>query len=184
MNRNKIYCWWVQFRYVFETACLSGAAKLARRQCGEKKCAPCERGRKLEDRAARSQPRASAVVDFDHFFPFSYIILTSTDRGASVVENLGSPRHWDRQFWGMWETGNDIFYAYSSEVGPTTLTKQIQYTLLIVSIHMFIACLSPLKMICSPLSSNLYVTYTIIFAWAFSLTLLLAITGTLCLPNK
>ena len=37
------------------TACLSSAAKLARRQRGEKKCSPRESGRKLEHRAAWSQ---------------------------------------------------------------------------------------------------------------------------------
>ena len=52
-----------------DTACLSGAAKLVRRKCGEKKCAPRERGRKLEHRATQSQHGASGVVDFDHFFP-------------------------------------------------------------------------------------------------------------------
>ena len=48
-----------QFRPIIhrkiDTACLSGAAKLARRQRGEKKFGPRQRGRKLEHRAARSQ---------------------------------------------------------------------------------------------------------------------------------
>ena len=50
------------------TACLSGAAKLARRQRGEKICSPRQRGRKLEHRAARSQRGEGAVVVFVHFF--------------------------------------------------------------------------------------------------------------------
>ena len=79
---------------VVRTACLSGAAKLERRQRGEKKCAPHECGRKLEYRAARSQRGASSVADFDLFFPlFLYIILTSTERGASAVENSGALHH-------------------------------------------------------------------------------------------
>ena len=77
-----------------KTACLSGAAKLAWRQRGEKKNALCANAvKKLGHRAARSQRGTSAVVDFAYFFPFSYTILTSTEHGASAVENLGFPRH-------------------------------------------------------------------------------------------
>ena len=50
------------------TACLSGAAKLTRRQSGEKKYCPRERGRKLEHRVARFQRCASAGVVYAHFF--------------------------------------------------------------------------------------------------------------------
>ena len=74
------------------TACLSGAAKLGRRQRGEKKCSLRERGRKLEHCAARSQ-RGGRVVILLTFFFFFYTIITSTKRGASAVEILGSPRH-------------------------------------------------------------------------------------------
>ena len=70
------------------TACLSGAAKLARRQCGKKKCGPRARCRKFEHRA---------VVGFAQLFFFFY---TSTECSASTVENLDSPRHSDRQFYG------------------------------------------------------------------------------------
>ena len=75
---------------VLFTACLSGAAKLARRQRGEKKYSPRERGRKLEH-------RAMWWLILPTFFFFSYTILTSTERGASAVENFGSPRYQDRQ---------------------------------------------------------------------------------------
>ena len=76
-----------EFAYLLlegKTACLSGAAKLARRQHGEIKCCPRERGRKLEHHAARYQRDASTVVIFDHFFLFSYTIFASTERGASA----------------------------------------------------------------------------------------------------
>ena len=39
----------------------------------------------------RSQRGGSAVANFAHFFFFFYAILMSTERGASAVENLGSP---------------------------------------------------------------------------------------------
>ena len=80
----------VQHRF---TACLSDVAKLARRQRGEKKCSPRECGRILEHRAAQSQRGGSAVVGSTYFFLLFYTILTSTERGASAVENLGSPRY-------------------------------------------------------------------------------------------
>ena len=65
------------------TACLSGAAKLARRQRGQKNCGPRERGRKLDHRAARFERGGSAVVVFAHFFLlFKY----------NSLENLGPPR--------------------------------------------------------------------------------------------
>ena len=67
--------------------CLSGAAKLARRQRGEKNCDPRERGRKLEHRAARSQHGSSAVVVFAHSFLLFYTKITSTERDAFAVEN-------------------------------------------------------------------------------------------------
>ena len=57
------------------TACLSGAAKLARKNCG-----PRERGRKLEHCAAWSQRGESAVVCFcSNFSSFSvqYSLLLS-----------------------------------------------------------------------------------------------------------
>ena len=57
------------------TACLSGAAKLARRQRGEEKCSQCERDRKLVHRNAGSQRGRSAVVVFAHFFFFLYFIM-------------------------------------------------------------------------------------------------------------
>ena len=75
------------------TACLNGAAKLARRQRGEKKCSPRERGRKLEHR----ERSAVVVFFFLKMFFFFYTILTSTGRGASAVDNLGCPRYLDRQ---------------------------------------------------------------------------------------
>ena len=73
---------------LFLTACLSGAAKLARSQRGDKKCGPRECGRKLEHRVDRSQRDEGAVVDSAHFFLlFSfYRILTSSGRGASAVK--------------------------------------------------------------------------------------------------
>ena len=70
------------------TVFLSGAAKLARRQRVEKKCSPRQRGRKLDHRAARAR-----WLFLSTFLFFSYTILTSTERGASAVENLGSPRY-------------------------------------------------------------------------------------------
>ena len=69
------------------TACLSGAAKLARRQRGDKKCDPRERGRKLEHCAARSQ-RSGCFCSLFSSFSIQYF----TGRGASAVEILGS-RH-------------------------------------------------------------------------------------------
>ena len=75
------------------TVCLSGAAKLARRQRGEKNCDPLDRGRKLEHRAARFQRCKSVVGVFAAFFFLFYAIFTSTKRGASAAENLDSPRH-------------------------------------------------------------------------------------------
>ena len=51
----------------FNTACLSGEVKLARRQRGEKSGSPREHGRKLAHRAVWSQRDGSAVV-FSHFF--------------------------------------------------------------------------------------------------------------------
>ena len=72
---------------MLNTACLSGALKLARRQRGEKKCGTRERGRKLEHRAARSQRNRSAVVVFAHFFFLFYTKNTYTERGASAVNN-------------------------------------------------------------------------------------------------
>ena len=74
------------------TAWLSGA-ETARQE----KCDPRERGTKFEQRAARLQRGRSAVVVFAHFFFFLYSIFTCIERGASAVENVGSPRHWDRQ---------------------------------------------------------------------------------------
>ena len=50
------------------TACLSTAAKLAWRQRVKKNYGACERGRKLELRAARFQRGGSAVVVLAHFF--------------------------------------------------------------------------------------------------------------------
>ena len=52
----------------YNTACLSGAAKLARRQRGEKKCGPRERGRKLNHRAERFERGGSGVIAFAYFF--------------------------------------------------------------------------------------------------------------------
>ena len=82
----------------FITACLSGAAKLARTQRGEKKCCPRERGRKLEHRAGPSAALARWLIlsTFSFFSHNTYIY--STERGDSVVKNLGSPRYGDRQF--------------------------------------------------------------------------------------
>ena len=54
--------------YCHATACLSGTAKLARRQRGEKKWGPRKRGRKLDHHAARFKRGGSAVVVFAHFF--------------------------------------------------------------------------------------------------------------------
>ena len=73
-------------------------ASVARRNsrgdsAARKKCDSRERGRKLGHRAARSQRGVSAVVDFAHFFFFSYTILKCTERGASAVENFGSSRY-------------------------------------------------------------------------------------------
>ena len=56
------------------TACHSGAAKLARRQRGEKKCDPREHGRKLEHR----------WLFCSLFLFFFNTKLTSTERGASA----------------------------------------------------------------------------------------------------
>ena len=69
------------------------AAKLARRQRGEKNCDPRERGRTLEHFAARRVRWLFLLT----FFSFLYNTFTSNERGASAVENLGSPRYWDWQ---------------------------------------------------------------------------------------
>ena len=66
------------------TACLNDAAKLARRQRSDKKCA-------IEN---KSQHEGSTEVVFYRFFPlFLYNSNTSTERGDSAVENLDSPRY-------------------------------------------------------------------------------------------
>ena len=52
------------------------------------------------DSAARKNAvRASAVCFCPLFSFFFYTIITSTERGASAVENLGSPRCWDELVW-------------------------------------------------------------------------------------
>ena len=73
------------------TACLSGAAKLARRQHGEKKNAIRASAVEHWSTALRGP---SAVAVFAHFFfLFFYTKLTCTERGPGAVENLGSLRH-------------------------------------------------------------------------------------------
>ena len=67
-------------------ACLSGAAILAWRQRGQKKCGPRQRGRKFERRAARSQRDGSAVTFFAHLFLIfiynTYLALRATETGS------------------------------------------------------------------------------------------------------
>ena len=65
---------------VLFTACLSGAAKLARRQRGEKKYSPRERGRNYKHGGL-----------FPSFFILLFLLIC--ERGVSAVENLGPPRH-------------------------------------------------------------------------------------------
>ena len=62
------------------------------------------------------------------FFFFFYTILTSTQRGASAVENLGSPRYWDRQF--VYEF-NDLY----------TLPVLIKFTLSVKKVGLHIVAL-------------------------------------------
>ena len=67
------------------SACASGAAKLARRQHGEKSAVLVSAVEKIEYHAA-------GLFLFTFFF-FSYTVLTSTEPGASAVENFGYPRY-------------------------------------------------------------------------------------------
>ena len=48
------------------------------------------------------------------FFFFFYTILTSTGRGASAVDNSGSPYYGDRQYERPWAIflENRLFFAY------------------------------------------------------------------------
>ena len=65
------------------TACLSGAAKLAQRQRGEKNA--------IRASTVKHWSAALSGVSLLNFFLFLYTILT--ERGASAVENFGSPRY-------------------------------------------------------------------------------------------
>ena len=70
---------------VFQTACHNGAAKLARRQRGEKNCSPRKRVGKLEHRTARSQRDGKEVVVFAQFSLFLfYLLLLSALRATET----------------------------------------------------------------------------------------------------
>ena len=76
-----------------KTAYVTGAAKVAWRQCGKKNArkigAP---GFPVPGRWGRSE----WLFLLTFFFLFN-TILSSSEHGASLVESLSSPRYWDRQ---------------------------------------------------------------------------------------
>ena len=78
---------------MLETACLSGAVKLARRQRGEKNAIHAGAVENWSIALRGLIASGGRWLIFLTFFLFFCTILACIERGASVVENLGSTRY-------------------------------------------------------------------------------------------